>query len=214
MFDSFACVSFVGHYLPKIGLESSVDSSILTLMMAVKSLFGAMLVAQMAWGDNIQDVGLDYVTLKGRVNDADHSWDYLGIDALSPPPPKNHALLTQPGTVYLGSIAYKFETGIPFAQAGRFEHAQLYNESLGVFDASEYGAICPQMSTGSILTENSNSSLIFGAAGVAIGPIVGDLVDTLFNAIGDERGEDCLFINVQTPQNITADAKLPVLLWM
>lgn len=70
------------------------------------------------------------------------------------------------------------------------------------------------MSAGSILTENSNSSLILGAAGVEIGPIVGNIVDNFYNTVGQERSEDCLFINVQTPQNISADAKLPVLIWM
>lgn len=70
------------------------------------------------------------------------------------------------------------------------------------------------MSAASILTETHNSSLILGEAGVAVGPLVGGLVDTLFNTLGRERSEDCLFINVQTPQNITADAKLPVVIWM
>ncbi|CAN8101770.1 unnamed protein product [Discula destructiva] len=150
--------------------------------MAARLLFGAVLTAGVTWaGVIIPDVGLDYVTLKGRVNDLDHSWEYLGI---------------------------------PFAQAGRFEHSRLYSDPLGVLEATKYGAICPQMSAGSVLTENPNSSLILGEAGVAIGPIVGEVVDALFNFAGQERSEDCLFINVQTPQNITADAKLPVLIWI
>lgn len=106
--------------------------------------------------------------------------------------------------------------GIPFAKAGRFEHSYLYNESdsLGVIDATSYGPICPQKTTGSILSLNSSYSLVLGAEGTAIGALAGSLVDAVLNSVGADRQEDCLSINVQTPQNITADAKLPVLIWM
>lgn len=106
--------------------------------------------------------------------------------------------------------------GIPFAKAGRFEHPALYNASdaLGTVNATSYGPICPQKTTGSILTLNSSYSLLLGQEGTAIGTVVGSLVDTLYNSLGVDRQEDCLSINVQTPQNITVDAKLPVLIWM
>lgn len=106
--------------------------------------------------------------------------------------------------------------GIPFAKTSRFEHSYLYNESdsLGVVNATSYGPICPQKTTGSILTLNSSYSIVLGADGTAIGPAVGEVVDSIYNSLGADRSEDCLSINVQTPQNITADAKLPVLIWM
>lgn len=106
--------------------------------------------------------------------------------------------------------------GIPFAKAGRFEHSSLYNASdaLGVIDATKYGPICPQKTTGSILSLNSSYSLVLGAEGTAIGTLAGSLADAVLNSVGADRAEDCLSINVQTPQNITADAKLPVLIWV
>ncbi|KAH8767278.1 carotenoid ester lipase [Diaporthe sp. PMI_573] len=104
--------------------------------------------------------------------------------------------------------------GIPFATAGRFEHPQLFTEQLGEFDGSNYGPICPQHSTGSILTLNSASSLILAQTGTAIGPVVGALVDTAFNIIGRTRSEDCLSINVQAPIGATKGDKLPVVIWI
>lgn len=83
-----------------------------------------------------------------------------------------------------------------------------------MINATEYGPICPQKSTGSILTLNSSYSLVLGAEGTAIGTLAGSFVDAILNSVGADRQEDCLSINVQTPQNITADAKLPVLIWM
>ncbi|KAL2881481.1 hypothetical protein SGCOL_003047 [Colletotrichum sp. CLE4] len=104
--------------------------------------------------------------------------------------------------------------GIPFASAGRFEHSQLYTEQLGDLDASDYGPICPQKTTTSILTTDSNSSLVLGKLGTQIGPIVGALADTVFNTIGRTRSEDCLLINVQTPVDATKGDKLPVVIWI
>ncbi|KAJ0347526.1 hypothetical protein COL154_009607 [Colletotrichum chrysophilum] len=104
--------------------------------------------------------------------------------------------------------------GIPFASAGRFEHSQLYTEQLGEFDGSSYGPICPQKTTGSILSMNSSSSLILGKTGTAIGPIVGALADTVFDTIGQTRSEDCLLINVQAPVDAKKGDKLPVVIWI
>ncbi|KAK1953688.1 carotenoid ester lipase [Colletotrichum sublineola] len=104
--------------------------------------------------------------------------------------------------------------GIPFASAGRFEHPQLYTQQLGDFDASDYGPICPQKTTASILSLNSSTSLILGKTGTAIGPISGALADTVFNTVGRTRSEDCLLINVQTPANASKGDKLPVVIWI
>lgn len=85
---------------------------------------------------------------------------------------------------------------------------------MGDFDGSNYGPICPQKTTASILTTNSSSSLLLGQTGTAIGPIVGSLADTVFNTIGQTRSEDCLLINVQTPVDATKGDKLPVVIWI
>ncbi|TDZ54613.1 Lipase 3 [Colletotrichum trifolii] len=104
--------------------------------------------------------------------------------------------------------------GIPFASAGRFEHPQLYTEQLGEFDGSNYGPICPQKTTASVLSTNSSSSLVLGQTGTAIGPVVGALADTVFNTVGQTRSEDCLLINVQTPADASRGDKLPVVIWI
>lgn len=61
---------------------------------------------------------------------------------------------------------------------------------------------------------NSTRSLILGEAGTEIGPVVGSLVDTVFNTIGLTRSEDCLLINVQAPVGATKGDKLPVVIWI
>lgn len=81
-------------------------------------------------------------------------------------------------------------------------------------DATIYGPTCPQKTTGSISTLNSSSSLVLGKEDTTIGTIVGDLVDAIYDSLGANRQEECLPINVQNPQNIAADAKLPVLIWI
>lgn len=190
----------------------------LLIAMALKStlfftslfLFGT----QVHGSPDIPDVGLDYVTLQGRVNDNDHSWEYLGQYCLIP---ITRAFSLGPPLLRLSidqDDGLRARSGIPFAQAGRFEHPRLYEESLGAFNATGYGPTCPQKSAGSILSLNSTYSLALGEEGVVVGAAVGGIVDALFESIGVERDEECLFINVQTPQNISSDAKLPVLLWM
>lgn len=166
--------------------------------MALKSLFFTLFLCstQVHGSLGIPDVGLDYVTLQGRVNNNDHSWEYLvefrraalELEIQRPFP-----------IVLIRSLHVRL--GIPFARAGRFEHLRLYNDSLGVFKATNYGPTCPQKTAGSILSLNSSYSLALGEEGVAVGTAVGGVVDALFESIGVERDEDCLFINVQTPQN-------------
>lgn len=48
--------------------------------MASFLLAGALLLASesLTAAASVPDVGLDYATLQGRVNDNDHSWEYLG----------------------------------------------------------------------------------------------------------------------------------------
>ncbi|KIW07059.1 uncharacterized protein PV09_01950 [Verruconis gallopava] len=105
------------------------------------------------------------------------------------------------------------QSGIPFAEAGRFEQPRLYNHSIGTFNAVEYGAICPQHSIGAILTTGSEDRSLLGEVDSEIGPIVGILVESIYS-FSANRSEDCLFINVQTPQNISSDAALPIIFWI
>lgn len=55
--------------------------------MASVLLAGALLLASesLAAAASPPDVGLDYATLRGRVNDNDHSWEYLGSFSTFPP---------------------------------------------------------------------------------------------------------------------------------
>lgn len=66
---------------------------------------------------------------------------------------------------------------------------------------------------GSILTHGSDDETTLGQVGSEIGPVVGSLVDSLYEFPAN-RSEDCLSINVQVPEGTTADAKLPVIFWI
>lgn len=95
--------------------------------------------------------------------------------------------------------------GIPYAKAPRFDHAQLFNDTLeGVQQATNYGDVCPQhVLVPSILAPD------IGSVGEAISfveslPLAQDVY---------QQSEDCLSINVQRPDN--KDLKdLPVLVWI
>jgi acetylcholinesterase len=95
--------------------------------------------------------------------------------------------------------------GIPYARAPRFDHAQLFNETLeGVQQATEYGDVCPQhLLVPSIVAPD------IGQVGEAISfvealPLAQDVY---------KQSEDCLSINVQRPQDQNLK-DLPVLLWI
>ena len=95
--------------------------------------------------------------------------------------------------------------GIPYARAPRFDHAQLFNETLeGVQQATEYGDVCPQhLLAPSIIAPD------IGEVGEAI-----SFVEALpFAQSAYKQSEDCLSINVQRPQDQNLK-DLPVLLWI
>lgn len=93
--------------------------------------------------------------------------------------------------------------GIPYASAPRFDHSIVASTPFSeIFDASEYGASCPQHEFTSILAPSD----------LDIGSLAG-YVEAAFSPILSQS-EECLFINIQRPLNISSDAKLPVLLWI
>ncbi|KAF2756378.1 carotenoid ester lipase [Pseudovirgaria hyperparasitica] len=96
--------------------------------------------------------------------------------------------------------------GMPYAEAGRFEHAQLFSRKLeGIQDATHFGPACTQKSTGSILAANGTGDLGIGAA-------VGFIEEALYPL--SPQSEDCLLINIQVPENTRPDAKLPIIMWI
>jgi para-nitrobenzyl esterase len=89
------------------------------------------------------------------------------------------------GTALGGGAVFR---GIPFAAPPtgerRWREPMAVQPWTGVRDATKFGAICPQAPT----------------------PIVGEAIKT--------ASEDCLFLNVWTPQWLTADAARPVMVWI
>jgi acetylcholinesterase len=55
---------------------------------------------------------------------------------------------------------------------------------------------------------------VLSEMGTEIGPVVGGLVDAMFNIVGITRSEDCLVTNVQAPANAIKGDKLPVVIWI
>ncbi|KAF8167302.1 alpha beta-hydrolase [Crassisporium funariophilum] len=129
----------------------------------------------------------------------------------------NHAprdLQSSPPTVTLdsatvtglsnGSIT-KF-LGIPFAQPPvgnlRFNLPQAVPPYNGSINATSYGASCPQQTVNSPISLSSFFNFSRGS---------------LLNISSENtipESEDCLTINVIKPSNVTADAKLPVVVWI
>ncbi|PHH83237.1 hypothetical protein CDD82_2848 [Ophiocordyceps australis] len=94
--------------------------------------------------------------------------------------------------------------GIPYIKAERFNHGRLYEDPLeGVQSAMDYGPACPQHSLGSLFAPND----------LGLGFLTG-VIQSLppFHRF-IKTSEDCLFINVQRPQNQTLQ-NLPVLVWI
>lgn len=95
--------------------------------------------------------------------------------------------------------------GITYAKAPRFDHAQLFNDTLpGIQNATQYGPACPQhLMAPSIVAPD------IGKVGEAISFV--ESLPLVQDAYG--MSEDCLSINVQRPQNQSL-TDLPVLLWI
>lgn len=95
--------------------------------------------------------------------------------------------------------------GIPFAQPPtgdlRLKPPQPLKSSFGTFDATGTPASCPQFIN--ILNPDY---------------LPPNVVDRVLNSpllqVATDQSEDCLTINVQRPNGVKADAKLPVLFWI
>jgi carboxylesterase type B len=70
-------------------------------------------------------------------------------------------------------------------------------------DVSDYGPACPQHQ---LVSELAPSDLGIGS--------IGGLLEASLSQSGFKQSEDCLSINIQRPQNISAGEKLPVLMWI
>ena len=95
-----------------------------------------------------------------------------------------------------GTVAYK---GIRYATAGRWEYPVEVTGWEGVYDAAQYGACSYQPR--SFYNEEENQKKYFYYNEFRKGEIY-------------EYSEDCLFLNVFTPENVAQDAKLPVLVYI
>lgn len=95
-----------------------------------------------------------------------------------------------------GVRAYK---GIRFATAGRWEYPKKVTAWEGVYDATQYGHCCYQPRTYFDEAENPNEVFYYNE----------------FRK-GDHYtySEDCLFLNVFTPEDAAPDAKLPVIVYI
>ncbi|KAK6086733.1 carboxylesterase [Seiridium cupressi] len=94
--------------------------------------------------------------------------------------------------------------GIPFAEAPvgslRLRPPVRLTSSFGTIDATGLGPSCPQM--------------FLSTEGDLLTSVLGYLIDTpLFQTVTDQT-EDCLTINVKRPIGTTADANLPVLVYI
>lgn len=95
-----------------------------------------------------------------------------------------------------GVRAYK---GIRFATAGRWEYPKLVTAWDGVYDATQYGNCSYQPRA--FYNEEENLGKIFYYNEFRKGETY-------------TYSEDCLFLNVFTPENATPDSKLPVIVYI
>ncbi|EIM86930.1 alpha/beta-hydrolase [Stereum hirsutum FP-91666 SS1] len=71
----------------------------------------------------------------------------------------------------------------------------------GTYNASTFGTICPQQ-----------SFILDASVASTVGPIVGSL--SFLSPASSPQSEDCLTVDVIVPTGTTADAKLPVVVWI
>ena len=95
-----------------------------------------------------------------------------------------------------GTVAYK---GIRYATAGRWEYPKQVTGWEGVYDATAYGACSYQPRA--FYNEEENLKKIFYYNEFRKGETY-------------TYSEDCLFLNIFTPEGLTPDAKLPVLIYI
>ena len=95
-----------------------------------------------------------------------------------------------------GTVAYK---GIRYATAGRWEYPKQVTSWDGIYDATAYGSCSYQPRA--FYDEEKNEKKYFYYNEFRKGETY-------------TYSEDCLFLNVFTPENVQPDAKLPVLVYI
>ena len=95
-----------------------------------------------------------------------------------------------------GTIAYK---GIRYATAGRWEYPKQVTRWEGVYDATAYGACSYQPR--SFYNEEENLKKIF-------------YYNEFRKGASYTYSEDCLFLNIFTPEQVEEGSKLPVLIYI
>ena len=95
-----------------------------------------------------------------------------------------------------GVVAFK---GIRYATAGRWEYPTPVTKWEGIYDATKYGNCCYQPR--SFYNEEENLKKIF-------------YYNEFRKGASYTYSEDCLFLNVWTPEDATPDSKLPVLVYI
>jgi hypothetical protein len=141
-------------------------------------------------------VDLGYAKFQGKDDNVTNTHNYLGKTSVL-------SILTH----ILLLMSSPIRTGMPFANAPRFEQSSLITQPLsgGVQDASDYGPACPQHEITSLAAEGV-------LAGAGLDSLTGKLEGLLLQPVLKES-EDCLNINVQVPRGYEGKA-LPVVLWM
>ena len=95
-----------------------------------------------------------------------------------------------------GTIAYK---GIRFATAGRWEYPKLVTQWEGIYDATEYGHCSYQPRA--FYDEEENKKKYF-------------YYNEFRKGASYTYSEDCLFLNIWTPDTVTPESKLPVIVYI
>lgn len=95
-----------------------------------------------------------------------------------------------------GVVAYK---GIRYATAGRWEYPRLVEKWDGVYSADKYGSCSYQPR--SFYNEEENIKKIF-------------YYNEFRRGESYDYSEDCLFLNIWTPEDATPDSRLPVILYI
>lgn len=90
----------------------------------------------------------------------------------------------------------------------RFDHSKIFEEGSSKFgddalDASHYGPSCAQHQIGTLLSPDD----------LGLGQVVSQLEATPLLRKVLKQSEDCLYVNVQRPQDETLD-DLPIVVWM
>ena len=100
------------------------------------------------------------------------------------------------GTVSDGTVNFK---GIRYATCKRWTYPEIVTEWDGIYDASEYGNCSYQPRA--FYNEAENPGKIF-------------YYNEFRRGESYKYDEDCLFLNIRTPENATPDSKLPALIYI